>query len=260
MRYYRLNHKQWSMLKNAMIAQGIYLTKNLRKVVEAIIMRLKTGVPWRYIHPKYGKWNSIYRAFRRWSQNKKILKIFEYIAQQLQKTTEHDNDDRSGIVCIDGSFVKAHQNSCTISNQQNEAIGKSRGGKTTKIHLATNGRGLPRKLLLTGGNINDSVMGIELLQGLFPRVVIGDKGYDSNEIRKAIISMGATPVIPRKDNSIVGNADMDWKLYKTRHVVENAFGWLKNYRAIATRYDKLKATYLSSVALGCCLMWLGKLL
>ncbi len=86
--------------------------------------------------------------------------------------------------------------------------------------------------------------------------VIADKGYDSEAIRDQIRGKDAIPVIPRKQNSKVGNADMDWCLYKYRHLVENAFARLKHFRAIATRYDKLKRNYQSTLALACCLMWL----
>jgi len=86
--------------------------------------------------------------------------------------------------------------------------------------------------------------------------VVADKGYDSESIRELIRQKKATPVIPRKQNSKVGNADIDWGLYKYRHLVENAFARLKHYRAIATRYDKLERNYASTVALGCCMIWL----
>ena len=67
---------------------------------------------------------------------------------------------------------------------------------------------------------------------------------------------GTTPVIPRKRNSKKGNADMDWCLYKYRHLVENVFARLKHFRAIATRYDKLKRNYKSMLALASGFMWL----
>ena len=63
-------------------------------------------------------------------------------------------------------------------------------------------------------------------------------------------------MIPRKSNSTIGNDEMDWKLYKYRHLVENIFARLKNYRAIATKYDKLKRNYASMVALACAFIWL----
>ena len=67
---------------------------------------------------------------------------------------------------------------------------------------------------------------------------------------------GAIPVIPRRKNSKTGNDDIDWCLYKYRHLVENAFGRIKNFRAIATRYDKLEQNYASMVALAFTIMWL----
>ena len=83
-----------------------------------------------------------------------------------------------------------------------------------------------------------------------------DKGYDSEWLREQITKKGAQAVIPRKRNSLKGNAGMDWGLYKYRHLVENAFARLKQYRAIATRYDKLKRNYESMVAIACGYLWL----
>ena len=86
--------------------------------------------------------------------------------------------------------------------------------------------------------------------------VVGDKGYDSETIRKQIEKRGSQAVIPRKSNSKKGNEGMDWYLYKCRHLVENMFARIKHFRAIATRYDKLKRNYLSMVALACGFVWL----
>ena len=107
-------------------------------------------------------------------------------------------------------------------------------------------------------------MATKLLRGLPHKkcvdMVIADKGYDSDDIRKEVTQMGATPVIPRKKNSKIGNADLDRESYKSRHTVENTHGWLKKFRALATRYDKLKITYDSTFALASIMMWLKKLL
>src|SRR5690606_41380985 len=86
--------------------------------------------------------------------------------------------------------------------------------------------------------------------------IIADKGYDSEQIRAAIESQGARPVIPRKRNSVKGNADLDKGLYRYRHLVENAFARLKHYRAVASRFDKLKRNYESVVAMACVTLWL----
>ena len=84
--------------------------------------------------------------------------------------------------------------------------------------------------------------------------IIADKGYDSEVIRNKIREGRSIPVIPRKKNSKLGNGDIDWCLYKYRHLIENAFARLKHFRAIATRYDKLKIHYESMLALACAMI------
>ena len=70
--------------------------------------------------------------------------------------------------------------------------------------------------------------------------IVADKGYDSERVRQQVEQQGAKAVIPRKRNSVKGNADLDRGLYRNRHLVENAFARLKHYRAVASRFDKLK--------------------
>jgi transposase len=70
-----------------------------------------------------------------------------------------------------------------------------------------------------------------------------DKGYDCEPIRELVRKKNCKPVIPKKSNSKIDNADIDWCLYKYRHLVENAFARLKHDRGIATRYDKLARNY-----------------
>lgn len=83
-----------------------------------------------------------------------------------------------------------------------------------------------------------------------------DRGYDNEALREQIRDKNAIPVIPRKKSSKVGNDDIDWCLYKYRHLVENVFARIKQYRGIATRYDKLKRNYEGTLALACCMIWL----
>lgn len=85
---------------------------------------------------------------------------------------------------------------------------------------------------------------------------MADKGYESERIREQIEDQGARPVIPRKRNSLKGNADLSKGLYRYRHLVENAFARLKLYHEVAFRYDKLKRNYESMVAMGCGFLWL----
>ena len=116
---------------------------------------------------------------------------------------------------------------------------------------------MPIEFLITGGDVHDSKVANELIE-LLPQgdFVVADKGYDSEVIRNKIRERNSSPVIPRKQNSKVGNTDIDWCLYKYRHLVENAFARLKHFRSIATRYDKLKMNFESMLALACALIWL----
>lgn len=158
---------------------------------------------------------------------------------------------------IDGSIVKAHQHSSGEAYGQESAIGKSVAGNTTKIHMAVDACGLPIHFTVTGGEVHDCKE-VPTLVAELPKAdyIVADKGYDSEPLRVQIQGKGAVPVIPRKKNSNVGNDDMDWCLYKYRHLVENVFARLKHFRAIATRYDKLKRNLEASVALACAFLWL----
>ncbi len=131
------------------------------------------------------------------------------------------------------------------------------GGNSTKIHPAVDSGGLPVYYELSYGNMNDIVHADSLVANCSTsNVVVADKGYDSENLRDFIRDNSATPVIPRKDNSLVGNEYIDWCMYKYRHLVENAFGRIKQYRRIATRYEKLERNYHSMLALALTMMWL----
>ncbi len=87
-------------------------------------------------------------------------------------------------------------------------------------------------------------------------ILLLTKAKYSEEVRATIHKKSSIPVIPRKSNSKIGNTDMDWCLYKYRHLVENLFARIKHFRAIATRFDKLKRNYASVVAMACLFLWL----
>lgn len=242
-----LTDEYWSKLKTIMRDHGIYDKPNLRKTVEGILYRMRTGLPWRDLPSVFGLWSSIYQQFNRWSSKNKLMKIFKALVQKPDFEWEF----------IDGSIVKAHQHSTGAASSSHEAIGKSVAGNTTKIHMAADAHGLPIDFVITGGEVHDCKIAAEFIAQLPDAdYTIADKGYDKEELREIIRQKSSTPVIPRKNNSTIGNADMDWCLYKYRHLIENIFARIKHFRAIATRYDKLKRNYASMVALACGFMWL----
>ena len=237
----------WSKLLPILNDHMIYNKPNLRLTIEGVLYRLRTGCPWRDIPDEFGDWNRIYKRFNDWSKQEKLMDIFKCLCFEPDMEWQF----------IDGSIVKAHQHSSGAKQDEETAIGKSVAGNTTKIHLAVDSGGLPIEFTVTGGEVHDSKEAPELIAKLPDSdYKIADKGYDSEPLRKQIIKQGSTPIIPRKKNSTVGNEDIDWCLYKYRHLVENAFARLKHFRAIATRYDKLKRNFVSSVALACAFIWL----
>lgn len=242
-----LSDERWSKLKGIMLQHKIYDKSNLRKVVEAMLYRMRVGCPWRDLPPEFGFWHSIYQQFNRWSSKDKLMEIFKGLIQQPDLEWEF----------IDGSIVRAHQHSSGAIGEENQAIGKSVGGNTTKIHMAVDACGFPIAFQLTGGEVHDAKAAPDLI-AILPKAdyTIADKGYDSEEIREQIRQKSSIPIIPRKNNSKTGNADIDWALYKYRHLVENIFARLKHFRAIATRYDKLKRNYASMLAMACFYIWL----
>jgi transposase len=130
-----------------------------------------------------------------------------------------------------------------------QAIGPSRGGQTTKVHALTDTIGRPFVLTLTPGNVSDVTAAPDLLTRAGKvRYVLADKGYDADALRRIIRTAGAVPVIPGRINRKRAIA-YDKHRYRERYRIENAFGRIKDFRRVATRYDKLALNFLSAVAL-----------
>lgn len=145
------------------------------------------------------------------------------------------------------------------------SLGRSRGGFGIKIHLATDGSGLPLNIVLSPGQAHESQFAQRLLDGIGVQrqngsmkrsgyAVLVDKAYSGHALRNELRSEGIKTVIPRKSNekmALDGRSLLNRDAYRNRNVVERCFGRLKEYRRIATRYDKTARNYLAMVKLGC---------
>ena len=159
-------------------------------------------------------------------------------------------------VFIDGSYIRVHQHASGARDDSEKAIGPSRGGRTTKIHLATDANGLPIDFKITGGQVHDSQVAEQLIETVEAAdYLIADKGYDAETIRILIKNKNMIPIIPMRSNSKRSNKEFDKYLYKLRHLVENVFARLKHFRAIATRFDKLARNYQSMIYIACMFIW-----
>lgn len=136
-----------------------------------------------------------------------------------------------------------------------QGLGRSRGGLSTKIHAATEALGLPIRLIGSPGQRNDIALAHDLIDGIDAEVAIADKGYDADHLADRIAESGAEVVIPSKRNRKV-QRPCDADLYKERNRIERFFNKLKQFRRVATRYDKLLANFMGFVKLAAIAIWL----
>ena len=152
---------------------------------------------------------------------------------------------------------------------------------TTKIHHAVDGNGRPLAVVITGGQRNDGAMLEQILDDVRvarpgpgrprtrPDAVIADKAYAAGVNRKMLQRRGIKVVIPQKSDQIAARQrkgskggrqpGLDTDLYRGRNVVERSFALVKQWRGLATRYDKLAITYRAATVLSACLVWTRRL-
>lgn len=130
------------------------------------------------------------------------------------------------------------------SAENDQALGRSRGGFSTKVHIAVDEDGKPVRLILTGGEAHDITQAEELTCQHHAHNVIADKAYDSDRFVKAIEDSGATAVIPPKADRLV-KRKYDKRRYKHRNKVERFVSRIKHFRRAATRYEKTACNFLA---------------
>jgi transposase len=166
-------------------------------------------------------------------------------------------DERDSAACSNVRFDRGAR-SCfgggRKGGQENESLGRSRGGFSTKIHLKTDFEGLPIAFLLTGGEASDSRQFETLLDigpDIAPRAALADKGYDAKSNRAAARARGICPAIPYRSNTKNKPSFFPKLLYKGRARIEQAMGKIKRFKRIALRCEKTARNYGSFVALVC---------
>ncbi|MEU9125744.1 IS5 family transposase [Streptomyces sp. NPDC048506] len=252
-----------------------------RQVVNGVLWRLRTGAPWRDLPERFGPWQTVYERFARWEADGTWAKLLEHVQVR---------DDAVGrvewTVAVDSTVNRAHQHAAGACKkrtqtgneledpgrpQTRQALGRSRGGLTTKVHLAVDGRGLPLSIVLTPGNVKDATAFAQVLDGIrVPRTatgrprttpvrVLGDKAYSSRAIRYLLRRRGIAATIPERRDQAANRRRrgarggrppaFDKEFYRDRNVVEPCFARLKQFRAIATRFDKLADRYHAGIVL-----------
>jgi transposase len=136
-----------------------------------------------------------------------------------------------------------------------QSLGRSRGGFSTKIHLATDALGNALRFILTGGERHDITQAEQLIENFAAEYVIADKGYDSESFVLKLKERDSEAVIPSRSNHKV-QREIDKHLYKERHLIENQIGKLKHFRRVFSRFDKLAKNYLSFIYFASTVVWL----
>ncbi|MGL5804493.1 MAG: IS5 family transposase [Xenococcaceae cyanobacterium] len=223
-----------------------------RQVINGVLWILRTGAPWRDLPERYGSWQSVATRFYRWQK----AGVWQQILANLQTMADKGKRLDWEVHYVDGSVIRAHQHAAggKKRGEEEEQLGRCRGGFSTKIHLRCEGSGKPMTFVLTPGQRNESIVLEQLMsQGsvkrisrgrprLRPQRIVGDKGYTGRRIRNFLRRRGICLTIPRLSNE-KRRGPFSREIYRQRNVVERTFNRLKQFRRIATRYEKLAVNY-----------------
>ena len=213
-----------------------------RRVVSGIIHVIRNGLRWRDAPAVYGPNKTLYSRFVLWSRMRIFDRIFPNLAA---KNVPPD------CLMIEhySSQSPPHRRQSAQKGALPRCIGRTKGGLNSKLHAVCDGLGRPIMMLLTEGQMSDH-NGAFLLLSALPRAkeLLADKGYDSDWFRAALIAQGITPCIPPRKNRKV-QYHYDKELYRQRHKIENVFGRIKDWRRVATRYDRCAHTFMSAISI-----------
>ncbi len=236
-----------------------------RTVLSGMLWILRTGAPWRDLPPRFGAWATVASRFYSWRKAGIWPRILERLHQQGERAGRLD----WSLHFVDGTVVRAHQHAAGAkhSTPQDEALGRSRGGFSTKVHVRAERRGKPLVLVLTAGQRHEQSAFTPLMEGgavkrpgrgrprLRPQRVSGDKGYSSRTVRRYLRRRGIGAVLPTKKDERP-RPRFDRAAYRERNVVERLINRLKAFRRVATRYEKRAANYLAMCTLAAIIIWL----
>ncbi|WP_371920337.1 IS5 family transposase [Pseudomonas sp. URIL14HWK12:I3] len=247
-----------------------------RLMLNGILWVLCSGAAWRDMPERFGPWSTVYQRFRDWRNSG----TFDQVLKRL-----HVRLNEQGLIdvqtwMIDSTAVRATRAASGAGKKggeepQDHALGRSRGGLTTKIHMLCDANGIPLRFLLSGGNASDINYAQPLLDGAHvptqrgrPRKrckwLLADKGYDCEALRQYCDRYRMQPVIPLRTMKRKPRPGLprlfDRPKYAQRNIIERMFGWLKENRRIGTRYDKLAKSFSAMVSLACSLRCLRQLI
>jgi len=267
MKHHDLTNEQWARLKPLLPPQKPWTGRpNLphRRVVNGILWLLRTGAPWPDLPRRYGKHKTISSRYYRWCEKGIWDRVF---AEVLAQAATNGSLDWT-LHYVDSTVIRAHQHAAGAKNAdaETEALGRSQGGFSTKLNVRAEGGGKPLAFVLQPGQEHESRAFEPLMEQQpirlpnrrrrrRPMRVCADKAYSNRRIREWLHRRGIRVTIPHKRNER-RRGHFDKALYKLRARIEQLINRLKQFRRIATRYEKRAANYLGMVTIGAILLYL----
>jgi len=234
-----------------------------RRVIDGVLWILQTGSPWRDMPADWGSWRTPWRLFDPWNANG----LLDAVLDHLRNRAGIDNP----LWCIDGTSIRVARGAGGVEKKdpqepEDHALGRSRGGFSTKIHLLCDGQGPRLHFEVTPGQTHEAAAFDTLLEAADERMVEGqgvpiawpvalaaDKGYRAHWIDEYLLDLGITPVIPSKENENRGLRPVmfDKDKYRDRNIVERLIGWLKECRRVFSRFEKTAKKFAGMIKRAC---------
>ncbi|MFN0128061.1 MAG: IS5 family transposase [Verrucomicrobiales bacterium] len=216
------------------------------QALEALFYRLRHSGPWRDLPSHFGKWRTIYGRHREWAQSGLWMRILRKFCKAA----------KGRVRFVDGTHIPVHQAGANpAGGQATQAMGRTRGGRNTKLMALTDEKGRALALSLIPGQTYEPHHVVGLLEKAVRVVVVGDRGFDDDHLRQELLDLGHCPLFPSKSNR-KHKMPVDKRLYRKRYRIENYFCRLKRWAGAAVRRDKLAPNFLSIVAFASVLDWL----
>jgi transposase len=272
MRRHELTDEKWEIIKPLLPIRRTKVgrpSSDYRMMLNAIFWLLRTGVPWRDLPVRFGPWRTVYGYFQKWRDDGTFQRILEALQIRLDRKGQIDWN----LFCIDASSIRATRAAAGASKEStirypyepaDHGLGRSRGGFGSKIHLVTDGSGLPLAVETTAGQCHESKYFESVLDRIAiaqpigrprkrPSSLAGDKGYSCRRIRIGLRSHRIKAVIAQRSDQRQQHKGrplkFDKELYRARNVIERCVGWLKEYRRICTRFEKLAISFVAMLQL-----------